>query len=559
MILFQVFVMASATSSAASSSMWREMRAHCSAGLCKPASGSRLTAPATECHGNLLAYQYALSLIPSRAPMREVFDALELATSCGITPPSDAAVPLSIGGAPMNSWTSGKVGPSFWVAADSTGADTNAGTESSPFATIQRALQATRSASESTKSATIVLKKGAVHYLTETIALGAADSGLTITAEPSALVGEVAVSGGIVLPPSIWRRSSRAANASLNLWEAHLPHIAAMPGLTTLGSSSKGHRRVTRARDPNAGPSLGSELCTKCWHNGVKLWHKDLSCVGQATTEYKDLRDCDNTMHLPDGSPCKNDSAMFDTYNTWSNGHGGCCAPWSGDDSPLYGPMGNYFCGNASAGGWVGFNDPRGMPGDANYDGTQGLSPALPVGFDYNTSKYPILASIKEISGAIFHVWRAQGWFVNMFEIASSSSSSNSSSSKDEKVVDETTTTGAINFAKMTSRGVEHVKGGWQGGRGWQINASAINSTEYNYLLAGKWMVENAFELLDEANEWFFDEKKKMLYLVPNATNDDDHLDPLAPSESYVAVQLETLLSIQGTMAKPVRDITIRG
>ena len=88
------------------------------------------------------------------------------------------------------------------------------------------------------------------------------------------------------------------------------------------------------------------------------------------------------------GQPCKNDSAMWDTYSecshgrlglcercrggsdgrplrrtdTYSNGHGGCCAAWSGDHSP-YGPMGNYFCGNASAGGWVGFNDPRGMPG----------------------------------------------------------------------------------------------------------------------------------------------------------------------------------------------------
>ena len=37
---------------------------------------------------------------------------------------------------------------------------------------------------------------------------------------------------------------------------------------------------------------------------------------------------------------------------------GGCCAAWSGDDSP-YGPMGNYFCGNSSAGGWVGYMDPR--------------------------------------------------------------------------------------------------------------------------------------------------------------------------------------------------------
>jgi len=37
----------------------------------------------------------------------------------------------------------------------------------------------------------------------------------------------------------------------------------------------------------------------------------------------------------------------------------------------------------------------------------------------------------------------------------------------------------AFKFATTESYGVQHVKGGWQGGRGWQVNASAINSTEY--------------------------------------------------------------------------------
>jgi hypothetical protein len=69
-------------------------------------------------------------------------------------------------------------------------------------------------------------------------------------------------------------------------------------------------------------------------------------------------------------------------YNTYSNGHGGCCAAWSGDHSP-YGPMGNYFCGNSSAGGWVGFNDPRGQPGDPGYNGTQGLSAQLVSRLEY--------------------------------------------------------------------------------------------------------------------------------------------------------------------------------
>ena len=44
---------------------------------------------------------------------------------------------------------------------------------------------------------------------------------------------------------------------------------------------------------------------------------------------------------------------------------------------------------------------------------------------------------------------------------------------------------------------MEHVKGGWQGGRGWQVNGSAINNTDEVYFLAGKWMIENVFEASD--------------------------------------------------------------
>jgi hypothetical protein len=58
------------------------------------------------------------------------------------------------------------------------------------------------------------------------------------------------------------------------------------------------------------------------------------------------------------------------------------------------------------------------------------------------------------------------GWFVNMFEIASS----------DPK--------GEVLFAQTESYGQKHVKGGWQGGRGWQVNASEIDDPNGQYLLA---------------------------------------------------------------------------
>jgi hypothetical protein len=321
-------------------SMWRELEAHCAAGLCSLAEGSTLQLDAlantTDCHGRMLAYEYGLMLLPARKPQLESVDALQLDTTCGVTRPS----------APERTALALELEPAALRF------------EVSPGQSIHQALALARAAAPHAKK-NIVLQAG-VHYLNATIELGPDDSGLTISAAPGAKPGDVVVSGGTLLTPT-WTKSARGGGGGggggATIWETPVPAALAadgFKGLTTL----QPHRRVTRARFPNAGAAQGAELCTgHCWANGIKQWHKNTSCVAKASVVYKDLRDCDDDMKLPSGAPCKNDSAMWDTYNTYSNGHGGCCAAWSGDQSP-YGPMGNYFCGNASAGGWVGFNDP---------------------------------------------------------------------------------------------------------------------------------------------------------------------------------------------------------
>ena len=260
------------------STMWSELEQHCSHGLCSIATGSRSDTSGfdrwvgkndelentTECKGRLLAYEYGLKIIPARAPQVESFDALEL-EGCGVTRPTAAAaqpVALSLPTA----------GVAFHVNYDN-GDDAAAGDESNPYQSIHRALAATRAvrkASDAPKS--IVLQEG-VHYLNATIELTAADSGLTLTAAPGA-EGKVTVSGGLKLTPT-WTKSAKGP-ASANIWVTDVPELkgsAPLRGLTTL----EPHRRVTRAREPNADEGTpgsgweGAELCKRCWHGKVGL------------------------------------------------------------------------------------------------------------------------------------------------------------------------------------------------------------------------------------------------------------------------------------------------
>jgi hypothetical protein len=290
-------------------------------------------------------YELGLQLIPALAPQLESFDALEL-HSCGITPP-----PFS---RPHRELFIPDGGSMFYVDYKR-GSDGSAGNKAAPFKTIAKGISAARDAMA--KPVTVILKAG-VHFLNDTIQLGPKDSGLTITADKDAQVGDVWVSGGIPLTTA-W---SKVPGSKSNIWVTEVEENigTTLKGLNMLGPNGDHHDsdglfgRLTKARYPNGDP----ELCTDCWKSEdlIKDWHADVSCVGKGRVVYKDLRGCVGTTgKLPDGSPCKADSAMWDSYNTYTNGHGGCCAVWEGDESP-YGKMGSYYCGNSSAGGWVGYN-----------------------------------------------------------------------------------------------------------------------------------------------------------------------------------------------------------
>ena len=437
------------------SAMWETVHHSCENGLCHRHSNSSADVKnTTDCKTRLLMYELGLKLIPQMSPQREVFDALEL-QSCGVMPPSferDNDLHVHVSGERMASSST------FYVDYNG-GSDTNAGSSTSPFKTVQKGVEATRGGSSATPG-TVILLPG-VHFLERTIELTAADSGLTITAPPgTGSKGEVWVSGGRPLTPT-W---SKAPGAGF-VYKTPVGDGFNVSGLNTLNSTSPGQmRRATQARYPNADP----ELCRSCWEpaGAVVDWPADVSCIGKARVVYKDLRACGpDGKHLPDGGPCKADSAMWDSYNTYTNGHGGCCAVWEGDGSP-YGPMGDYYCGNSSAGGWVGNNDPRG----ANH--TLGQSPILPSAMVYNLSKTPGMANLTSAKGGRLTVWRHQGWYLNMFEIESHTPPAGTGAE-------------AIGTVKLAyERG--HVKGGWQGGRGWDKQSPHLaDAVKPGYILAG--------------------------------------------------------------------------
>ena len=158
----------------------------------------------------------------------------------------------------------------------------------------------------------------------------------------------------------------------------------------------------------------------------------------------------------------------------------------------------------------------------------------------YNSSRTsPGIAALKEAKGARLTVFRHQGWYLNMFEISS------------HEPPAAGTSTGSMKFAYQNG----HVKGGWQGGRGWDKQSPHLSdATKPGYIIAGGWMISGARGALDAPNEWFFDEKERELFLWPNASG--------PPIQDFVAVNLKTLFSIQGLNGSDqpkAKDITIQG
>ena len=315
-----------------------------------------------DCKMRQLAMDYARKIQPwlSSDKYQEIADALngaEEAQHCNVS----SGVNFPIYKSPAFSVPS-EASTTYYVDAIK-GSDSNSGTEASPFQTIPKAIMAARS---SGPGAVIVLRSG-TFYLTDTIMLGANDSGLTIQNYANE---DVVISGGKVIKPS-WEEVN--TQNSMNIYKADLSSQGI--GSTMLGFRVNG-TRATRARYPNADPETqGFASSLK-----AKKWLPQAAPISPAVEEFPD-------------TPLRNSSDSFQKYQLGING---TCANFS--------PPAGYWCGNqTSGGGAFTYRIPSGMIADKS------ILPNQPY---------------KSAVGAVLQVWRPGHWASWMFEVGNYSSDS---------------------------------------------------------------------------------------------------------------------------------------
>jgi len=295
--------------------------------------------------------------------------------------------------------------------------------------------------------------------------------------------------------PEAQSNVSTGVVVSQNVWRTHVPGVARIPGLRKNG------RRAIRAKFPNGNPELSGE-----WLEGAE--------PGMGGGDY--VRGWNplamKNEWMPPRPPASPAEEIVITADDWPGvdwpmtQEGG--STWTGE-----GDWGEFHMGlggtcqndvNPPMGYWCANNPPRQITSHMSPDGLV-WERAL---------KY------SNASTGVIQAWRGGGrWYTWQFQITG--------------------------FVRANSTLLFDPKTGGQGGEGVPFG--------------GQWWIENILEECDDHDEWFFDEKTRMLYYQPNATF--GHGPDL--NDNFTATGAEIFFDIRGTMENPVKgfhisNVTIR-
>ena len=507
----------------------------------------------TECAVRSFAYTNALARQPHRAPLLELFDALQLATLCGAERPQ----PLPIEASTPRVAAVDSIGLHVVPGAQRRGAS---GSAAAPFATVRDALNAARRA-RVTPPPPLLLHNG-IHFLNATLVLRAEDSGQVITAAPGCT--SAWLSGGVALDDLRWKPHSTMKNVLFADVSKSIPLGAGdVTGLFTVDEGDfSPAARLTRSRFPNGNWETDMwGLCSTpaCLDVGPayttpERWGGDphISLNHAAAIPKSDVASwwTPRPKALPmqsafynttqGGHSCDPGARNCTTYE-FTEGCGGPCALWSSVDSDASKAGCSYWCGENCGGGGAGL--------DSHMSKTGWLGIPLGVTLNKSSAAWARMQRWKHPSGQtpIVHAWMDSSWFTNMFAVTSFDAAS-----------------GNLSFDDPAMPGFP--KGGWQGGRNWRTGSTSSAGETGGESTVAPLILENVLEETDAPGEYFWDVAQRQLLLVPNATaaenanlnaNASKAAAPPKGPKRLVATKLQTLVRIAGSKAHPVRGVRI--
>jgi len=515
-----------------------------------------------DCEARYYAWEYGQQIQPRHGNFVELFDALQLA-ACNYTRPSPKKRLHS------HSTTRVLVDSDCEYYVDAVyGSDSNSGTISTPFQTLEKAITTTRKHSPRTTDCTILLMDG-TFYQSSTITLTAADSYLTFQ---NTFMGQrPTISGGVPLTfDGDWQLESYRPTQWVNY--TNYNNVYGIASQDSSNDQAK-YLGIQQSYDDCLAAALSSPMnpfFSITWHSldfdksyaghcyGMKDAHwgpvqEDNVFSGQLEGRNIWSRKVKNHGDLPDGKMyglrVNRERAIRARYPNQNPETSMQYAPLSGWvsaptdwDPPT--KVANAVDITQTAADWPGVIWPMDPPGNTTWTGEgdwgeffQGKGgPCAEMEPDYgywcghdaprqitqhespsgvNLSPTNLMnAPYEDVSDAVVHAWRPNHWYTWMWTAG-----------------DYDADSGSLKFAD----------GGFQGGEGETKGA--------------EWYIENVAEELDAPNEYFYNSSTKTLFYYYNVTSQT------APPEDteFVAVRTKILFNITGDQSAPVRNISFRG